>query len=56
MIDAVSLLVSLISGLITWFFTLNFSGVYIGWVFVAGVLIGVIIKLFLQDRGGDHNG
>lgn len=56
MTDALSLLLNMISSTISWFFTINFGGIYIGWILVTGVLIGLLLKFFLQNRGGEDNG
>lgn len=52
MIVSINLLLQLISSAIQWFFTINFEGIYIGWIFIAVIVISLIIKFFLQNRGG----
>lgn len=52
--DALNLLLSLITGTITWFFNAElFSGITLGWILLSVVLAGFLIKQFL--KGGNKN-
>lgn len=53
--EALNLLLSLIVGTITWFFSAEIlPGVTLGWCFVSVIVAGFIIKQFL--KGGNDNG
>ena len=51
MITAVNLLLSLISAALSWFFSLNFEGIYIGWIFISVIVISFLIRFFLHQKG-----
>lgn len=52
--EVLTLLLQLISGVITWFFTAELvQGVTLGWIFLSVIVAGFLIKTFLK---GDNNG
>lgn len=52
--QALTILLNIISGIISWFFTVEIvPGVTLGWVFLSVLIAGFLIKSFLKESNNE---